>query len=268
MEPLSIDRVIQPHKSFIELVVKSLPLDARIIGISVVGSIVNGIVDQYSDIDFIIAVDPLYYNSVIEERMAIVSKYGNILTGFSGEHVGDSRLLICLYDKPLLHVDYKFVSLDDVSKETSQSQLVWERDKRFSSLLDQIQSKPFQMNDQWIEDRFWIWIHYAGTKIARGETFEVLDFLSFIRSNVLVPLALASEEKIGFGVRKIETILPAFAIKLTATIASDNKESMKAAVEACINLYLELRAKVNPSELDIHKNCELRTKQFIQAIQV
>ncbi|MER7057532.1 MULTISPECIES: hypothetical protein [unclassified Streptomyces] len=31
---------------------------------------------------------------------------------------------------------------------------------------------------QWIEDRFWIWVHYGATKLGRGELFEVNGFLA------------------------------------------------------------------------------------------
>ena len=43
---------------------------------------------------------------------------------FTGEHVGESRVLICLYGPPLLHVDLKFVSLSDAAmgrQETARS---------------------------------------------------------------------------------------------------------------------------------------------------
>ncbi|EMY71326.1 hypothetical protein [Leptospira vanthielii] len=34
------------------------------------------------------------------------------------------------------------------------------------------------LNFQWIEDRFWVWIHYAATELGRGEFFEAIDFLA------------------------------------------------------------------------------------------
>ncbi|MBI2206762.1 MAG: hypothetical protein HYU41_23240 [Candidatus Rokubacteria bacterium] len=44
---------------------------------------------------------------------------------------------------------------------------------------------------QWIEDRFWVRMHYIAAKIARGELFEAIDGLVFVRSRVLGPLILS-----------------------------------------------------------------------------
>ena len=35
-----------------------------------------------------------------------------------------------------------------------------------------------------------MWVHYAAAKVARGELFEALDFMAFLRGQVLGPLAL------------------------------------------------------------------------------
>lgn len=69
--------------------------------------------DEYSDIDLVIVVDPKYEWKVSEERLVLAKKLGNLLVGFTGEHVGEPRLIICLYGPPLLHVDLKFVALPD-----------------------------------------------------------------------------------------------------------------------------------------------------------
>ncbi|WP_147675807.1 hypothetical protein [Xanthomonas massiliensis] len=39
----------------------------------------------------------------------------------------------------------------------------------------------------WIEGRFWVWIRYATLKVGRGELFEAVDFLAFLRVRVLGP---------------------------------------------------------------------------------
>lgn len=261
-----IDNLIEPHKSFIHLVVNYLKQDPRIVGVSVAGSIVNGVVDQYSDVDFVIAVESSHFSSVLSARSDIASEFGTLLTCFTGEHVGDSRLLICLYDKPLLHVDLKFIDINDLASESSTSQLLWQKDERFSTQLEQIQAQPFSVDPQWIEDRFWIWIHYVGTKIARGEVFEVLEFLSFIRSKVLVPLALQSHNKVGYGVRKIETLLPDFSKTLESTIANKTQLSQILAVQSCIEIYLDLRAQFGKASIHQHEQCQVVATQFIRSI--
>ncbi len=46
--------------------------------------------------------------------MAYAKRLGHFLSGFTGEHVGEPRVLICLYDNPLLHVDIKFLTLEEL----------------------------------------------------------------------------------------------------------------------------------------------------------
>lgn len=41
---------------------------------------------------------------------------------------------------------------------------------------------------QWFEARAWIWLHYAATKLARGELYEAIGMLGFFREQVLGPL--------------------------------------------------------------------------------
>src|SRR5256885_4988237 len=61
---------------------------------------------------------------------------------------------------------------------------------------------------QWIEDRFWVWVHYIAVKIARGELFEAIDALEFVRARVLGPLILSEAGGQPNGVRRVEQTAP------------------------------------------------------------
>src|SRR6266545_2979534 len=92
---------------------------------------------------------------------------------------------------------------------------------------------------QWIEDRFWTWVHYAAGKIGRGELFEAVDFLAFLRARVLGPLALAATGAPAAGLRRLEAAAPRFAMAMEATIAGHTSDSCAAALRAAIELYRE-----------------------------
>jgi hypothetical protein len=196
--------------------------------------------DEFSDLDLIIAVEPSHHADVMAERMNIAASLGNLLAAFTGEHVGEPRVLICLFEAPLLHVDLKFVSLPDVATRVEDPVVLWERDGRLSSALAHGKAEYPMRSRQWIEDRFWIWVHYAATKIARGELFEAIDFLSFLRGTVLGPLALARAGAQPSGVRKIETLAPSFALELRRTVASHDAADCLRALRACVELYRSL----------------------------
>jgi hypothetical protein len=235
--PISIP---EPHRLFLENIEK-LKSDNRIMGVAVGGSLIENMVDEFSDLDLVIAVEPNQYPSVMNERYEIVASLGNLLSGFTGEHVGEPRVFICLYDKPLLHVDFKFVSLEDLPHRVEDPLIIWERQECLTKGLSRGIAKFPNPDHKWIEDRFWIWIHYASTKIGRGELFEAVDFISFLRTNVLGPLGLEQAGARPSGVRKIEMLAPEFAHKLRRTITGYNATECLNALRSCIDIYRSLR---------------------------
>ena len=150
----------------------------------------------------------------------------------------------------MLHVDLKFVSLEDVATRVENPCVLWERDGRVSTALAHGKAEFPSRSPQWIEDRFWIWVHYAATKIARGELFEAIDFLSFLRGTVLGPLALARAGARASGVRKIETTAPAFALELRRTVASYDAADCLSALRACIELYRSLAPRQSSERVE------------------
>jgi predicted nucleotidyltransferase len=240
----------EPHREFLQQSIERLKMDQRIVGLAAGGSFITNSMDEFSDLDLIIAVEPVHYVEVMVERMAVAASLGKLLAAFTGEHVGEPRVLICLFEDPLLHVDLKFVSLEDVATRVEDPSVLWERDERLSSALAHSKAEFPTRSPQWIEDRFWIWVHYAATKIARGELFEAIDFLAFLRGTVLGPLALARAGARPSGVRKIETIAPAFALELQRTIATHDAADCLRALRACVDLYRSLTPRSSPERVE------------------
>lgn len=129
---------------------------------------------------------------------------GNFLSGFTGEHVGEPRLLICLYDEPLLHVDLKFVTPEEFSIRVENPIILFDKNNVLKTIIENTEAHFPSPDFQWIEDRFWKWGHYILQMIERGELFEAIDALSFVRSTVLGPLLHIKEEQLARGVRKLE----------------------------------------------------------------
>ena len=88
--------VPEPHRLFLERI-EQLKSDNRIMGVAVGGSLLDDLMDEFSDLDLVIAVDPTQYSSVMNERYDIVASLGHLLSGFTGEHVGEPHVFICLY---------------------------------------------------------------------------------------------------------------------------------------------------------------------------
>ncbi len=228
-------------KDFIDNTIKILSEDKRIVGITAGGSYKTNNMDEFSDIDLIIVIDPLFFEDVMLTKNNIAEGLGKTLSVFTGEHVGEKRLLICLYGPPLLHVDLKFVSLDDLSYRIEEPVILWERENFVSNKIKFSKDKYPLPDLQWIEDRFWVWIHYATTKIGRGELFETIEFISFLRQTVIGPLTLMKNGKLPRGVRKIEYDAKNDLPVLIKTVASYNIQSCGESIKTLIKLYVELR---------------------------
>jgi hypothetical protein len=237
------------HAQFLDAVLTHVKRDERFVGLAAGGSLLSDEVDEFSDLDLVPVVAPEHHASVMAERLDVTASWGRQLAAFTGEHVGEPRVVICLYDDPLLHVDFKFVTPTELETRIEDPLVLWERATELTDAIGRAGSDHPMPDLSWIEDRFWVWVHYAATKLGRGELFEVLDFLAFLRSQVLGPLALMSAGHLPRGVRRLETRVPDFAERLRATVATYDVESCAEAVRSCVRLYRELRDELAPADL-------------------
>jgi hypothetical protein len=226
------------HARFVETAVERLALDPRIVGLAAGGSLASDTMDEFSDLDLIVVADSGTYDELFRERHALAASLGPLLAAFTGEHVFEPRLLICLYDGNLpLHVDLKFISLPDAATRVEDPLVIWERKGVLTHALSQGLARYPAPDRQWIEDRFWVWVHYASTKIARGELFEVVGFLSFLRGAVLGPLALERAGARPSGVRKLEQLAAQEADLLRPTVSNLSRDECIRGLKASVAAY-------------------------------
>lgn len=76
---------------------------------------------------------------------------------------------------------------DELETRTEDPAVLWERSTELTDSISRAESNYPMPDLTWIEDRFWVWVHFAAAKLGRGELFEVIDFLSFLRERVLGP---------------------------------------------------------------------------------
>lgn len=255
------------HAAFLASALPLLQADERLVAVAAGGSYLTGGMDEYSDLDLVVAIEPAAAPQVMKERRQIAAGLGSLLAAFTGEHVGEPRLLICLYGPPLLHVDLKFVSLPDAANRIEDPVILWERNGRLSALLEQTTAIYPPPDLQWLEDRFWVWVHYVATKIGRGELLETLDALAFLRREVLGPLVLQAQGARPAGVRKVETLARPYLEELGATTAPCDRLACIGAVHAAVSLYRRLRARLAPENLIFHTDAEEATLKYLEAIE-
>jgi predicted nucleotidyltransferase len=142
------------HRRFLQNVIERLSTDARIVGVAAGGSYLTDSMDEFSDVDLVIAIEPSDYVAVLADRRSIAASLGHLLAAFTGEHVGEPRLLVCLYQGPLLDVDLKFVDLGDVANRVEDPAVLWEREGRLSQAIHEGRPEYPAPDPRWIEDRF------------------------------------------------------------------------------------------------------------------
>lgn len=241
--------------------------DPNVVGLAVAGSWITNELDEYSDLDLVL-VTKEQISSDKEKMIDLAKSLGNLISGFTGEHVGEPRLLICLYDDPLLHVDIKFLTLQEFSNRIENPVILFERDDLLTAIIRSTDAKWPEPNFQWIEDRFWTWVHYACMKIGRGELMEAYDFLSFLRQTVFSPLMQVKNNKKVRGLRRVETQLSLSDLEnLKITIAQYNKASIIKALDNSISIYKSLRRKLFPATITLQEKAEKRSLEYFKQIK-
>ena len=251
---------------FAERVKKLVQEDPSVTGLAVAGSWITDEIDEYSDLDLILVTKYKIAGNK-EKMMETARRFGDLVSGFTGEHVGEPRVLICLYDNPLLHVDIKFLTPDEFKGRIENPVILFERDGQLSKIIHATTATWPQPDYQWIEDRFWTWIHYAALKIGRGELMEAFDFLSFLRTTVLSPLLQVKNNRHARGLRKVETELSASDLEnLKITIAQYNRESILKALDNTISIYKNLRRKLYDDKIVLQIRAEKLSLDYLKEV--
>jgi predicted nucleotidyltransferase len=238
-------------KAFLTRLLETLRHDPRLVAVLAFGSYAANQLDEFSDLDLVLVVEPAHYATLMAEREALAASFGTLLAQFSGEHVGEPRLLICLYDAPLLHVDLKLLRPEDLAERVEEPVVLWEREGRATAALAQGAPEYPSPEAPWLSRRFWTWVHYAASKVGRGELFEALGTLDFLRGRVLGPLGLERAGARPSGVRRVETAAPELAARLRGTVARYEAADCLRALRVCTEVYRWLEPGTSSAEVRV-----------------
>ncbi|MCL2409504.1 MAG: nucleotidyltransferase domain-containing protein [Oscillospiraceae bacterium] len=254
------------QRTFINRALPVLKKDERIVGVALGGSYARDAMDEYSGLDFIIAVLPEAYESILPDRVGIAEKLGKLLSCFTAEHIQRPEILICMYQgEPILHVDLNFQPLDKISTRLEDQVVLYEKDGLMSAEYAKQEAEIPAPDLQWYEDRFWIWVHYIANRIGRGELFDAIEGLSFLRQRVLGPLLLMKNGRPPWGVRHLEAAAPIELPRLIATLTGHDQESCIKALKAAADLYIYLRG-YNKARLANREEAQRAALKYLNTI--
>ena len=255
------------QREFVNKAKTILETDDNVIGLAVAGSWITNKMDEFSDLDLILVTKKKISHDK-NLMLDYAKRLGNFLSGFTGEHIGESRVLICLYDNPLLHVDIKFVTLDEFQSRVETPTLLIDKEGQLEKVIKNSHAKFPYPDYQWIEDRFWTWIHYALLKIGRGEYLEAYDFMGFLRMVVFGPLLHIKNDNLPRGVRSVETDLESedFA-RLKRTIPTYNRQSLLVSLRNAATLYRQLRRELFDNNVCLQNDAEQKVMNYFDEIE-
>lgn len=258
----------EAHRHYIEKARGLVSADARFAGLAVSGSgSEEGRTDEWSDLDLVLVSYPEHQAALLGEAKAFAAALGDLLAGFTGEHVGEPRVLICLYDNPMLHIDLKFIPLADFEQRVDDPKVICERDGALSEILARTRGSYPNPDLQWIEDRFWVWVHYGAQRLGRGELLELADHLGFLRNGVLSSLLAMQHGLPARRMRRAEQDLPPEAVaRLGGTLAVYERKALIDSFYALIALYRDLRETAAKPELMRHARAEARSLAYLDEV--
>jgi hypothetical protein len=251
------------QKEFAKQAAEKVRNNPEAIGLAAGGSWITDDMDEYSDLDLVLVTKSKHSDNK-QKMIEFASGFGTLLNAFTGEHVGEPRVLICMYDNPFLHVDIKFVTVEEFKHRVENPVILWEKDNILTEMMKSTRPEWPGLDFQWIEDRFWTWVHYATLKLGRGEYFEALDFLSYLRVNVISPFLQLKNGQLPRGLRKVEFNFTAIDIKkLQATVPKYELNPIINALEETVALYLDLRKDLYPASVRLNEKLKVKTLQFL-----
>lgn len=241
--------------------------DERIIAITEGGSAAHGELDEFSDVDAEIVCADDGYETLLGEAKEFATGLGPLLCSYSGEHIGQARVLMCLYGPPLLHVDLTFVSRSDLGSSGEDAIIVWEREPGLLTAATTDPAGSSTTDAQWLEDRFWSWVHNIATKIGRGELFECISGFAYLRDVVLGPMVAVRAGRRPQGSRRLEQYAGDALPLLDRTVAARDRRSCFDALHASIELYRRLRDEAHAPELVRRTQAETTVLAYVSQIE-
>jgi predicted nucleotidyltransferase len=238
--PARFDRFPR-HRAKAEAACRAALADADIVAMVVTGSFATGDADELSDVDLRVYVRPGAVEGVVARVPDLAAAGGRVVALFVAEHLGIPTLTIVLYDD-LVHVDFDVVAADRAAEHNDglPAVVLWEREP-ISDALPGTYAPEVAAGLRWLEARIWTWSWYIQSKVLRGELYEALDGLQYVRDQVLFRLLAFHGDRRPAGGRRAEAAVGEHRDPFARTVPTSlDPTSFLAALREEIDLYRRL----------------------------
>jgi len=226
------------HRAKAEAACRTALADPDVVGMAVTGSFATGNADEVSDVDLRVYARSGAVETVVARVPELAAACGPVVALFVADHLGIPTLRIVLYDD-LVHVDFDVISVDRAAEHNQAlpAVVLWERDP-ISAALPGTYESDVATDVRWMEARIWTWSWYIQSKVLRGELYEALDGLQYVRDQVLFRLLAFHGERRPAGGRRAEAVVGDHRDAFARTIPrSLDPATVLAALREEIDLY-------------------------------
>ena len=92
-------------RPYVEAVIAAIQADPRVVGLTAGGSAATGTMDEFSDLDLVVVCRGEHQPELLADAPAFAAGLGPLLACFTGEHVGEPRLLsLCTGRRPFTSI--------------------------------------------------------------------------------------------------------------------------------------------------------------------
>ena len=226
------------HRAKAEAACRTALADPDVVGMAVTGSFATGNADEVSDVDLRVYARSGAVETVVARVPELAAACGRVVALFVADHLGIPTLTIVLYDD-LVHVDFDVISVDRAAEHNQAlpAVVLWERNP-ISAALPGTYESDVAADVRWMEARIWTWSWYIQSKVLRGELYEALDGLQYVRDHVLFRLLALGRGDRPSGGRRAETVVGAHADAFARTVPiALGRSAVMEALRAEIDLY-------------------------------
>jgi predicted nucleotidyltransferase len=235
--PPTFDRLPR-HRVKAEAACRATLAEPDVVAMAVTGSFAAGNADEVSDVDLRLYARSGTVDTVVARVPELAAACGRLVAIFVAEHLGIPTLTIVLFDD-LVHMDFDVVSVDRAAEhnEGLPAVVLWEREQ-ISAAMPGTYGPDFPADLRWMEARIWTWSWYIQSKVLRGELYEALDGLQYVRDQVLFRLLAFGRGDRPAGGRRAEAAVGdhADAFARTVPIALERAAFLEA-LRVEIDLY-------------------------------
>src|SRR5512132_1036488 len=229
------------HRATAEAACRAALAHPEVVGLVVTGAFATGIADERSDVDLRVYVRPDAVEGVVARIPDLAAAAGRVVALFVAEHLGIPTLTIVLYDD-LVQVDFDVIVADRAAEHNDglPAVVLWEREP-ISDALPGTYAPEVAAGVRWLEARIWTWSSYIQSKVLRGELYEAMDGLQYVRDRVLFRLLAFNGERRPAGGRRAEAVVGDHGDAFARTVPKSlDPASVLAALREEIDLYRRL----------------------------